>query len=102
LDYGLVGDTVNEAARIEALTKEYGVKLLISGDTFAELDGGGNHRLIDRVIVKGKTEPVELFERENPCVPAKYHDLCQTYKTCLRQLRCRPFRRSEGSFRNPC
>ncbi len=83
LDYGLVGDTVNEAARIEALTREYGVKLLISGDTVAELDGGGTHRLIDRVIVKGKTEPVELFERENPCVPANYRDLCQTYKTAF-------------------
>ena len=83
LDYGLVGDTVNEAARIEALTKEYGVKLLISGDTFAELDGGGTHRLVDRVIVKGKTEPVELFERENPCVPGNYRDLCQRYKTAF-------------------
>ena len=83
LDYGLVGDTVNEAARIEALTKEYGVKLLISGVTFAELDGGGHHRLIDRVIVKGKTEPVELFERENPCVPANFRALCQTYKTAF-------------------
>jgi adenylate cyclase len=79
LDYGLVGDTVNEAARIEALTKEYGAKLLISGDTFAQLDKAGIHRLVDRVIVKGKTEPVELFERENPCTPARYGELCQRY-----------------------
>ena len=79
LDYGLVGDTVNEAARIEALTKEYGVKLLLSGDTFAQLQNKGVHRLIDRVIVKGKTEPVELFERENPCVSANYPALCERY-----------------------
>lgn len=81
LDYGLVGDTVNEAARIEALTKEYGVKLLVSGDTFAQLSRVASHRLVDRVIVKGKTEPVELFERENPCTPSNYRDLCQRYKT---------------------
>src|SRR5882672_10136863 len=67
LDYGLVGDTVNEAARIEALTKYYGVKLLISRDAFAQLSQQGDRRLLDRVIVKGTTEPVELFECENPC-----------------------------------
>jgi adenylate cyclase len=85
LDYGLVGDTVNEAARIEALTKDYGVKLLISGDTFGQLREKGIHRLVDRVIVKGKTEPVELFERDNPCVPANYNTLCQRYHAAYRE-----------------
>ena len=98
LDYGLVGDTVNEAARIEALTKEYGVKLLISGDTFAELDGGRNHRLVDRVIVKGKTEPVELFERENPCVPANYRDLCQRYKAACDEYAAGRFAEAKTQF----
>jgi adenylate cyclase len=79
LDYGLVGDTVNEAARIEALTKEYGVKLLISGDTFEQLESKGIRRLVDRVIVKGKTEAVELFERENPCTGSNYNVLCERY-----------------------
>src|SRR4030095_11417492 len=37
LDYGLVGDGVNEAARIESLTKYYGARLLISRDTLAQL-----------------------------------------------------------------
>jgi len=98
LDYGLVGDTVNEAARIEVLTKEYGVKLLISGDTFAELDGGGNHRLVDRVIVKGKTEPVELFERENPCVPANFRDLCQRYKAAFDGYAAGRFSEAKAQF----
>jgi adenylate cyclase len=98
LDYGLVGDTVNEAARIEALTKEYGVKLLISGDTFAELDGGGDHRLVDRVIVKGKTEPVELFERENPCVPPNYRELCQRYKAAFDEYTAARFAEAKAQF----
>lgn len=80
LDYGLVGDTVNEAARIEALTKYYGVKLLISRDAFAQLSEQGDRRLLDRVIVKGKTEPVELYECENPCTPPNYRELCRRYK----------------------
>ena len=79
LDYGLVGDTVNEAARMESLTKYYGVKLLVSRATFAQFSRQGAHRLVDRVIVKGKTEPVELFECENPCTPPNSPDLCKAY-----------------------
>ncbi len=81
LDYGLVGDTVNEAARIESLTKYYGVKLLLSRETFAQFsEQNGSHRLIDRVIVKGKSEPVELFEYENQCTPPNFAELCQGFK----------------------
>jgi len=80
LDYGLVGDAVNEAARIEALTKYYGVRLLISRETFAQLAQQGARRLIDRIIVKGKSTPVELFERENVCAPKNYTELCRRYK----------------------
>jgi adenylate cyclase len=80
LDYGLVGDTVNEAARVEALTKLYGVTLLITRDTFAQFTTQGARRLVDRVIVKGKTEPVELFEAEHPLSPPSYAELCRRYK----------------------
>lgn len=80
LDYGLVGDTVNEAARVEALTKLYGVTLLITRDTFAQFTTQGVRRLVDRVIVKGKTEPVELFEAEHPLSPPNYAELCRRYK----------------------
>jgi adenylate cyclase len=98
LDYGLVGDTVNEAARIEALTKDYGARLLISGDTFAHLDLPANHRLVDRVIVKGKTEPVELFECENPCTPPNYSDLCHRYKTAYAEYAAGRFSDAKALF----
>ena len=80
LDYGLVGDTVNEAARVESLTKLYGVRLLVTRETFAQFSTQGVRRLVDRVIVKGETEPVELFECENPCTPSNYAELCAHYK----------------------
>ena len=80
LDYGLVGDTVNEAARVEALTKFYGARLLVTRDAFAQFSAQGRHRLIDRVIVKGKSEPVELFECENPCTPPNFAEICVRYK----------------------
>jgi adenylate cyclase len=99
LDYGLVGDTVNEAARIEALTKEYGIKLLVSGDTFAQLSASPEgHRLVDRVIVKGKTEPVELFECENPCVPPNYPALCERYTAAFAEYAAGRFTEAKAQF----
>jgi len=83
LDYGLVGDTVNEAARVEALTKYYGTQMLVTRDAFAQFSVQGQHRLIDRVIVKGKSEPVELFECENPCTPPNFAEICTRYKTAF-------------------
>jgi adenylate cyclase len=80
LDYGLVGDTVNEAARVEALTKYYGVRMIVTRDTFAQFKTQCTRRLLDRVIVKGKSEPVELYECENPCTPPNYAEICQRYK----------------------
>ena len=80
LDYGLVGDTVNEAARIEALTKYYGVPLLVSGATFSRIGTPGVHRLVDAVIVKGKSEPVTLYECENPCSSPEFATICQRYE----------------------
>lgn len=60
----VISDAVNLAARIESLTKMYGADLLISNHTLEKLKeiSKENMRLIDTVIVKGRTEPVELYE----------------------------------------
>ena len=65
LDYGLVGRTINVAARIEALTKYYGVPLIASDDFIERLTNKPGHRLLDRVIVKGASHPVDLYELES-------------------------------------
>ncbi|MDY6784022.1 MAG: ammonium transporter [Cyanobacteriota bacterium] len=60
----VIGDTVNLASRIEALTKYYGVHLLMSEHTFLALEkpSAYNFRLLDRVKVKGKSNEITLFE----------------------------------------
>jgi adenylate cyclase len=98
LDYGLVGDTVNEAARVESLTKYYGARLLITRDTFAQLQSQTLRRLVDRVIVKGKSEPVELFECENPCTPANYADICARYKAAYNEYFFGNFAEAKNRF----
>jgi adenylate cyclase len=53
--------------------------MLVTRETFAQFSAPSTRRLVDRVIVKGKTEPVELFECENPCTPTNYAAICARY-----------------------
>jgi adenylate cyclase len=57
----VIGDTVNLASRLEGLTKMYGCALLLSGETAALAGDTMPLRPLDRVRVKGKRLPVDLF-----------------------------------------
>ncbi len=59
--YTALGDTVNLAARVESVTKDYGLPLLISENTAAGLDAELPVREVDRIQVKGREAPVTLF-----------------------------------------
>jgi len=62
MDYTMIGDGVNLAARLESACKQYAARILISDLTYKKLKGTYRIRDIDRVIVKGKTKPVEILE----------------------------------------
>jgi CHASE3 domain sensor protein/class 3 adenylate cyclase len=64
MDTTVISDAVNLAARLEGLTKNYGVSLLISHHTFKQLQNPYDYaiRMIDHVKVKGKSELVTVYE----------------------------------------
>ncbi len=64
MDGTVISDAVNVASRLEGLTKLYGVPLVISGSTYSGLVNPEHYmlRLVDRVKVKGKSEPITVYE----------------------------------------
>lgn len=62
LEYTVLGDAVNLASRLEGLTKAYGVYCLLGERTVTALPDRFRVRRLDLVRVKGKEEPVEIFE----------------------------------------
>jgi adenylate cyclase len=60
--YTMMGDTVNLAARLEAAGKDYGVSILASEAVYAQVKGRIFTRRLDVVRVKGKNEPVTLYQ----------------------------------------
>ena len=62
LDHTLIGDVVNAGQRLEALTKDFGLAILVSEDVARRLGNGYRTRFIDRVRVKGKSRALTVYE----------------------------------------
>lgn len=66
-DYTAMGDTVNLASRLEGANKAYGTSIMLASSTAEIVKGRIPLRQIDRIRVKGKNVPVDVF---TPCEDA--------------------------------
>lgn len=79
LAYTVMGDAVNLGSRLESLTKEYGVYIIVSEFTRAEVPDFA-YRELDCVRVKGKDHPVKIYEPLGlvaDLAPADFQELAQ-------------------------
>jgi adenylate cyclase len=98
LDYGLVGDLINSAARVESLTKHYGILFLITREAYAKLSVPPVTRLVDKVVVKGKTLPLELLEVRHPFSPDRFEEIAGRYNAAFIDYERGEFVQAEGKF----
>jgi len=97
--YGVIGDLINATARVESLTKHYGVLALATREVHERFTTLPQSRLIDRVIVKGKSTPLELFELRDKFSPENFQEIGASYSEAFAVYEKGKFNDAERMFR---
>ena len=101
MNYTMMGDTVNLAARLEASAKQYGIYIQVTEETYAACKDKFIWRDLDYVIVMGKTEPAQVFEliSEEQNMPPGYDKLLPAYNEALKLYRNQDWVKAIDAFK---
>ncbi len=100
--YGVMGDQVNLASRLEGLNKEYATTILISESTAAMVADDIVLREVDRVRVKGRLQTIRIYEplaEASAAISASHRKAIQSYEKGLRAYRQQKWDEAAAEFR---
>jgi len=102
MNYTIMGNAVNLAARLEGVNKQYGTWILASEDTVRETRGEILVRMLDRVRVVGINEPVRLYELVNTVENSGQEEktLVETFSQALGRYEARKWKEAAEGFRD--
>jgi adenylate cyclase len=100
--YTVMGDAVNLGSRLEGITKQYGVGFIVGESTRELLKKEFVFRELDRVRVKGKEDPVGIYEPvgEEGAVAADDLDEIKLWNQVLRAYRAQDWDKAEVTLMN--
>ena len=89
MNYTMMGDTVNLAARLESSAKQYGIYIQVANETYTSCKDKFTWRDLDFVRVMGKTEPAQVYEliavagketEQDKTILKAYHEALELYR----------------------
>ncbi len=97
-NYTVMGDTVNLASRLEGVNKIYGTKILISDATYARVQTEFLCREVDLVQVKGRLQPVAVYELLGRQQDRSHFPWLDTFAAALRAYRQGNWEQADSLF----
>jgi adenylate cyclase len=99
LSWTVMGDNVNLASRLEGITKEYHVQIVISEATYRQVSGQFVCRELDKIRVKGKNQPVNIYElMDDASEKSRYEPLLERFDAAMKSYKAQNWSEAANQF----